>query len=82
MSLLPIVGYCVAGAFRECLVIFYYRAISRKRDYAASGLAGGIEFYDLIVLASIIQGGWSLPLMISYTIGVMLGTFWATRLSK
>jgi hypothetical protein len=82
MNLLPIAGYFVAGTIREILCIFYYRAVTRKRDYAASGLAGGIEFYDLLILATIIRGGWSIPLMIAYTAGVMAGTFWATRHSR
>lgn len=82
MSLLPLAGYFFAGAIRECLLVSYYRAIAKKKDYTASGLAGGIEFYDFIILAAIIRGGWKIPLMIAYTLGVMAGTFWATRHSK
>jgi hypothetical protein len=79
---IPALLYFSAGAFREIMCVFYYRAIGRKKDYAASGLAGGIEFYDLIVLSVIIRSGWSVPLMVAYTLGVMVGTFFSTRVCK
>jgi len=67
--------YMAAGAFREVLVVTYYRLIAKNRRYSVSGLAGGIEAYDLLVLALVIQSGWSPLLMGSYVIGVMIGTF-------
>ena len=74
--------YATAGFFREALTVSYYRAVSRKMDYSASGLAGGIELYDFIVLAVVIRSGWNPALLVAYTIGVMLGTFFSIRMSK
>jgi len=82
MNLLPIVFYCAAGFFREVLCVLYYRAVSTRRPLSASGLAGGIELYDLIVLASIIRNDWNPTLLVAYTIGVIGGTYCATRISK
>jgi len=67
-------AYMAAGAFREILVVTYYRLIAKNKKYSVSGLAGGIEAYDLLVLALVIQSGWSPLLMGSYVIGVMAGT--------
>jgi hypothetical protein len=75
-------GYFAAGGFREILCVSYYRSVTRRRDFAASGLAGGLELYDLIVLAFIIQSGWSPYLVVAYTLGVMVGTFCGTRWIK
>jgi len=74
--------YLAAGAFREALCVSYYKAVSTKRPWSASGLAGGIEFYDLLVLAAIFRSGFSPVLMLAYTIGVVVGTFLATKHSK
>jgi hypothetical protein len=74
--------YLAAGAFREGLCVSYYRAVSTKRPLSASGLAGGIELFDLIVLAAIFRSGFNPILMLAYTIGVMLGTFAAARYGK
>jgi len=68
-------AYFAAGAFREYLVIHYYRQIAKKNRLAVAGLAGGIEVWDLLVLASIISTGWSPLLIGAYTLGVMLGTY-------
>jgi hypothetical protein len=78
MSLLLIAGYFAAGLGREFLVVSYYRQIARARAYSASGLAGGIELFDFLVLATIIQSGWSPTLIAAYVIGTMIGTFIAT----
>ena len=67
-------AYMAAGAFREVLVVTYYKLIAKNKRYSVSGLAGGIEAYDLLVLALVIQSGWSPILMGSYVIGVMAGT--------
>ena len=82
MSLPLIVAYCLAGLAREFLVVAYYRKISKSRAYSASGLAGGIELFDFVVLATIIQSGWNPVLLAAYTIGVMLGTFFSIRTFK
>jgi hypothetical protein len=74
--------YFAAGFGREVLCVLYYRAVSTRRPLRASGLAGGIELYDLLVLASIIRSGWNPILLIAYTAGVVGGTFCATRISK
>lgn len=68
-------AYMAAGAFREVLVVTYYRLIAKNKRYSVSGLAGGIEAYDLLVLALVIRSGWSPLLLVSYTLGVMIGTF-------
>jgi hypothetical protein len=77
--LLPIVIagllYFVAGAFREVLVVTYYRLIAKNKRYSVSGLAGAIELYDLLVLATVIKSGWNPVLLGTYVIGVMVGTF-------
>jgi hypothetical protein len=67
--------YLAAGAFREILVVTYYRLIVKDKRYSVSGLAGGIELYDLLVLATVIKSGWNPVLLGSYVIGVMVGTF-------
>ena len=74
--------YMVAGAFRESIVVCYYRAVSGRRPWSASGLAGGIELFDLLVLASIFRSGFHPVLMIAYTIGVFIGTYIGTRYSR
>jgi hypothetical protein len=82
MNLLLLVAYCLAGLSREFLVVAYYRKISRSRAYSASGLAGGIELFDFLVLATIIQSGWNPVLLGAYTLGVMLGTYFSIRTFK
>ncbi len=67
--------YFCAGAFREAAVVTYYKLIARNKRYSVSALAGGIEAYDLIVLAAIIKSEWNVALMISYVVGVTVGTF-------
>jgi hypothetical protein len=74
--------YFAAGFFREILCVLYYRAVSTKRPLKASGLAGGLELYDLLVLASIIQSGWNPVLLLAYVGGVVGGTFTATKIAK
>ena len=74
ISLLTAMAYLAVGAFREILVVTYYRLIAKNKKYSVSGLAGGIEAYDLLVLALVIQSGWSPLLMGSCVIGVMAGT--------
>ena len=74
--------YLAAGAFREILVVRYYGAVSGKRALCASGLAGAIEVYDLIVLAAIFRSGFHPILMASYAAGVVCGTYFGTRHSK
>jgi len=78
MSLL-LLAYFAAGALREFVVVLYYRSVSDRKDFAASGLAGGLELYDVAILAAIIGSGWSIPLIAAYTGGVMVGTFYGTR---
>jgi len=56
-------------------VVTYYRLIAKNKRYSVSGLAGGIEAYDLLVLATVIQSGWNPVLLGAYTVGVMVGTF-------
>lgn len=74
--------YFLAGCMREVLTVLYYRAVSKKRDYSASGLAGGIELYDFVVLASVIQSEWDPLLLGCYVVGVVIGTFTSIRWSK
>jgi hypothetical protein len=74
--------YFMAGLGREILTISYYRSVIRKKDYSASGLAGGIEAYDFLILATIIRSGWNPLLITSYIIGTMAGTFISMRISK
>lgn len=74
--------YLAAGAFRELMVVRYYAAVSSRRTWSASGLAGVLEGYDLIVLAAIFRSGFDPALMLAYTVGVVLGTAWGTRTSK
>lgn len=74
--------YLAAGAFREALCVSYYRAVSLRRPLSASGLAGGIELYDLLVLAAILKSGFNPVLMAAYCGGVIIGTYVATRMSK
>ena len=75
-------AYFSAGAFREVICVSYYRSVSRKKDYAASGLARGLELYDILILSLIIKSGWSPMLIASYTAGVVVGTFVGTRFGK
>ena len=77
-----LLAYFVAGAFREAACVSYYRAVSRRRHYAVSGLAGGLELYDFLILALIVKSGWSIPLIVAYTMGVMVGTFTASKWGK
>lgn len=74
--------YFVAGLVREVLTVSYYKSVIRKRDYSASGLAGGIEAYDFLVLATIIKSGWNPVLITAYVAGTMLGTFLSVRMVK
>ena len=74
--------YMAAGAFRETLCVLYYRAVSLKLPLKSSGLAGGIEVYDLLILAAIFRSGFHPVLMGAYAVGVMVGTYLSTRYSK
>ena len=88
MSLNPFVPvitgllYFAAGFFREVLCVLYYRAVSTKRPLKGSGLAGGIELYDFLILASIIRSGWNPVLLLAYVAGVVGGTFCAIKMGK
>jgi hypothetical protein len=73
-GLLITLAYVSVGAFREVLVVTYYKLIAKNRRYSVSGLAGAIELYDLLVLATVIQSGWNPVLLGAYVVGVMLGT--------
>jgi hypothetical protein len=75
VSIITALLYLAAGAFREALVVQYYKLIAKNRRYAVSGLAGGVELYDLLVLATVIKSGWNPVLLGAYVIGVMVGTF-------
>lgn len=74
--------YLAAGAFRESVVCFYYRKVVDRKALSASGLAGGIEFFDIVVLAAIFRSGFHPALMASYAVGVMIGTYIGARYSK
>lgn len=67
--------YFSAGAFREAVVVTYYKAIAKNNRSSASALAGGIEAYDLIVLYAILRSGWSPVLLGAYILGVTAGTY-------
>lgn len=73
--MLTVLAYVAVGAFREVLVVTYYRLIAKNKRYSVSGLAGAIELYDLLVLATVIQSGWNPVLLAAYVTGVMVGTF-------
>ena len=85
-SLLPLLIaaaiYMAAGAFRESIVVCYYRKVQDRRPLSASGLAGGIELFDLLVLAAIFRSGFHPALMLGYVVGVVIGTYLGTRFSK
>jgi len=74
--------YLSAGAFREFIVVLYYKKVTARAAGYASGLAGGIEMFDLIVLAAIFRSGFHPLLMLAYTLGVIIGTYVSTRISK
>jgi hypothetical protein len=82
IATMTVILYFAAGFLREVLCVLYYRAVSTKRPLKASGLAGGLELYDLLVLASIIQSGWNPILLLAYVVGVVGGTYFATRIGK
>jgi hypothetical protein len=75
VTLLTVMAYVAVGGFREILVVTYYRLIAKNKRYSVSGLAGGIEAYDFLVLATVIQSGWNPVLLTAYVVGVMIGTF-------
>lgn len=77
----PLLLYFGAGLLRDALGTWYYRAISDRWDWSASGLAGGITLYDILVLATLIKR-WSLPLAIAYAVGCAAGTMMALRIRK
>jgi hypothetical protein len=74
--------YMAAGAFREFIVVCYYRKVTDRKPLSASGLAGGIEFFDLVVLAAIFRSGFHPALLAGYTAGVIIGTYIGARWSK
>lgn len=74
--------YFVAGTMREYVLVQYYRAMTGGKSWCASGLAGGIEVYDILVLAYIIKGDWNPVSIAAYTLGVMVGTYFGTRRKK
>lgn len=79
MSLLLL--YFGAGLLRDALGTWYYRAISERWDWSASGLAGGITLYDLLVLAALLKE-WNLWLALAYSAGTAVGTLMALRIRK
>lgn len=80
--LIASVLYLAAGVCRESVVCFYYRKVTDKKPLSASGLAGAIEFFDLVVLAAIFRSGFHPALLGSYTVGVIIGTYLGTRYSR
>lgn len=74
--------YLAAGAFREFIVVCYYKSVTARRAGSASGLAGGIELFDLVILAAIFRSGFNPILMLAYTAGVVCGTFYGTKWSR
>ena len=74
--------FMAAGAFRESIVVVYYHRVVARKSLSASGLAGGIELFDLLVLASIFKSGFHPVLLVAYTIGVVIGTYLGTKCSK
>lgn len=74
VSVMTVLLYMAAGAFREALVVSYYRLIAKNKRWSVSGLAGGIELYDLLILGMVIKSGWNPILLAGYVIGVMIGT--------
>lgn len=74
--------YLAAGAFREFIVVLYYKSVTARKAGSASGLAGGIELFDLIILAAIFRSGFHPILMGAYTIGVVAGTYISTKTGK
>jgi len=74
--------YFFGGLLREVFTVSYYRSVIRKKDFSASGLAGGIEAYDFFVLANVIQSGWNTSLIAAYILGTMVGTFFSVRIAK
>jgi hypothetical protein len=72
--------YLAAGLGREFLTVSYYKAISSRKKYSASGLAGGIELWDFLVLATIIKSDWNPILILAYVAGTMLGTQLSMRI--
>ena len=75
VTLMTVVLYMAAGAFREVLVVSYYKLIAKNRRYSVSGLAGGLEAYDLLVLATVIKSEWNAWLLVGYIAGVVIGTY-------
>ena len=73
--LVTILLYFAAGMTREILVVSYYRSVGKDKKYSASGLAGGLELYDFLVLATVIKSGWNPLLLAGYTAGVIVGTY-------
>lgn len=69
------------GLVRDALGALYYLAISRNREYGASGLAGIITCFDLFVLAAIIYS-WTIPGALAYACGNAAGTLIALRLGN
>lgn len=70
--------YFLAGAMKEALVVLYYKAMGkhgRKARWYASGLAGGIDAYDWLVLVTVLKSEWTVELIIAYILGVMVGTY-------
>ena len=77
----PLLLYFGAGLLRDALGTLYYRAISDRWDWSASGLAGGITLYDIVVLAALLRE-WSLSLAIAYAAGCAVGTIVALRIRR
>jgi len=71
--------FFVLGLVRDALGTFYYRSISSRWDISASGLAGLISLFDILVLAGILFGQ-TLPGAIAYACGNALGTLIALKI--
>ncbi len=67
------------GLVRDALGTFYYRSISSRWDWSASGLAGLITLFDLYVIARILWGR-TVSGAISYACGNALGTLIALKI--
>lgn len=73
--------YFAVGLVRDALCAIYYRAISVGQARLAGGVGGGITLLDLGVLGLLIRA-WSVPLLIAYSLGSGLGTFFIVRKYK
>ena len=73
--------YFAVGLVRDGMAALYYLSISKRQDWWASGLAGALTLFDLVIIVAVVKSNRPL-LAVAYAAGTAAGTFFALRIRR